>query len=1580
MEISAILRIKNNLGPSNYSPSQFFNGTLFIVEDGLFPELYYAGGGTDSSSRANYIIKVEVGVGTLTSFELSSVTLVTSGGAITRKGTLSINLKENTAVLGTFGSSLTIPVFTTDQYGFITQITDVPADQAGGTVKSFEIDSDDLNLFPAPTPLGPPPPPAPSPTPVPSPTPTPTPIFSDKFLFGTGANDRGQIGYDNDFTTTLTFFKLTDLERWKDGDSYYHTICLRATGEMYGAGNGLGTGRTDLTPSLTKLNDDLWNQVAVGEDFTMAIRSDNTLWATGINRDGQLGTGNYLEVFQGFLKIGNDSNWSYVACGKNFTIAIKSDGTAWATGNNSNYQLGLGISTAKLNTFTQITSPSKFWVKASCGDGFMAIQDNTGAIYTVGLNDYGQLGLKTSATTVNNLAPVIIPLNKFIAFACGTDHLIAIQSGGALFGCGNNSQGALGNKQNFKINNTLIQIGTETNWNHLSAGNQSSAVVNNGGVIYTTGNVLTLGYRPSNLTNPVYTLTSAPAVTNVSKSFGKAFTKFVIGDTTSVTPPPTPSKTCADLWSQIRVIQSQTDLKARPYDITSGNGIVVVSENSASVLPQKVYASKNNGQTWQSGKLIGDGPFAVDFIINQFLAFNLYNTAVVMSSSDGVTWTNTDIPISPYINGKDPSGRNIYTSFFNNVGYGVGNGIIHAAYQFNLNSLQTTPNETVFDLYIYRGTILTSSINVYRDKPYFEITPFRIAGLSKPSGDDSSTWYLKRTNIVFGNGTYVFNLFETKKLAISTDGISWVLVDKPTRTGSSDTNDLEFYEIVFGPEGFLAITNDFGNGSVLWASENGIDWYPQSSLPFNVNVPDRSTLFLSVGNNYYILGGTGTSNEFALSYDGQVWVVKTIPFKHDSRAFLKSVTYKIGYFVSITSSTQNAAITPCNQPGLPPAPLECMDKGWSISYLPFNANWSDIVFGEKLVVVAAGSQKYATTPDFNIWTTRTFPTTPTDKVLIEYGEGKYVVLFRGTNQCYVSSNAVIWTPISLAITANWSQLIHAENRFVALADNSTIGLYSDDGLIWNQMDIGSSAEITAIAHGQEKFVALTPSQPYFIYSNNGITWTKKYSYEAGGLPQLNWTGLAYGESIGFVALALGNAEGYYSQDGITWDIYNKTGGRFDPKNFSQVAYATGLFLIQSNQGGYLSCSYVKPAFCSSIDAPPGNGWGNLYFAQDRFFLLQSNLNAIATSICKNIIATEPLTPTPLGCDQTYLPPYPTPKIITGNCIAPPRKLYVLSVAYDYPFPGQQDARYYLVDSATGKVERCLQVYGMKFSTNTYGGMDIKYRTVSGYHNTFNKTTLSFLTFTYITGIDYYAGGGTKPRLKADFIGGGDTNGLVFPRGRTTDYAGLNILVRRGLYVYDSASLPLYSYKWSMFNLGGFYGAPQSLFSPLKGYSPIMEADNSNLDNFSDLFCMTFFAGQSPQTNIQYYNQESFGIGSAPKNYATTSGRQQFAGGDVLYRINAPVYGGIATASNTAMVPILALPQSLCGRYRKIFYDPDTDGLFFTQINDLYYCKLVRDSSTGIPINVTAPCFVSTLMVPLTTIYGIGIGDNLYDNI
>jgi hypothetical protein len=102
--------------------------------------------------------------------------------------------------------------------------------------------------------------------------------------------------------------------------------------------------------------DDEWVAIVAGDYHSVALKRDGSLFTWGRNLNGELGIGKIgFKIYDGWpnevyeasgtplrVVIGPPATWKAVAAGSNHTLAIRSDGTLWSWGMNDYGQLGVG--------------------------------------------------------------------------------------------------------------------------------------------------------------------------------------------------------------------------------------------------------------------------------------------------------------------------------------------------------------------------------------------------------------------------------------------------------------------------------------------------------------------------------------------------------------------------------------------------------------------------------------------------------------------------------------------------------------------------------------------------------------------------------------------------------------------------------------------------------------------------------------------------------------------------------------------------------------------------------------------------------------------------------------------------------------------------------------------------------------------------------------------------------------------------------------------------------------------------------------------------------------------------------------
>ena len=242
-------------------------------------------------------------------------------------------------------------------------------------------------------------------------------------------------------------------------------------------GSQLGRESTTITPPDSASRSIRFNQVSGVKDslsgFSLAVGSNGNAYAWGDNHHGQLGDGTTTERHapvrvktpdrKTYPDLPADFTYQQVSAGSYHSLALGSDGNAYAWGNNDAGRLGDGTTTerhapVRVKTPDRKTYPDLpadfTYQQVSAGDPYSLALGSDGNAYAWGWNYYGQLG---DGTTTERHAPVRVKtpdrntypdLPKDFTYqqvSAGGDYSLAVGSDGNAYAWGHNNNGQLGN-------------------------------------------------------------------------------------------------------------------------------------------------------------------------------------------------------------------------------------------------------------------------------------------------------------------------------------------------------------------------------------------------------------------------------------------------------------------------------------------------------------------------------------------------------------------------------------------------------------------------------------------------------------------------------------------------------------------------------------------------------------------------------------------------------------------------------------------------------------------------------------------------------------------------------------------------------------------------------------------------------------------------------------------------------------------------------------------------------------------------------------------------------------------------------
>ncbi len=304
---------------------------------------------------------------------------------------------------------------------------------------------------------------------------------NDGSLWCWGQNNQGQLG---DVTkSNSSTFRQTSSDDWVQvtaGDQ--HTCGITNDGTLYCWGNNasgeIGNGDENNLSQNIPVNistDSVWSSIATGAGHSCAInQGDFSLWCWGNNDNSQQGypsTDNTRDKTKA-SEVEVTTDWLKIATSDTHTCAIKTDGTLWCWGDNSQSQLGDG-GTAEGTTPKQIAS-SQLWLSISLGNNYSCGIKDDSTLWCWGSSSspLGQTSLGHTTPSQVDTAEDWLAHQTKDTLATSDTHACAIKTDDTLWCWGDNSFGQLGNGTTI-ASIVPIKVGEDT-WDTISVANEYS--------------------------------------------------------------------------------------------------------------------------------------------------------------------------------------------------------------------------------------------------------------------------------------------------------------------------------------------------------------------------------------------------------------------------------------------------------------------------------------------------------------------------------------------------------------------------------------------------------------------------------------------------------------------------------------------------------------------------------------------------------------------------------------------------------------------------------------------------------------------------------------------------------------------------------------------------------------------------------------------------------------------------------------------------------------------------------------------------------------------------------------------------
>jgi len=278
-----------------------------------------------------------------------------------------------------------------------------------------------------------------------------------------------------------------------------------------------------------------------GNNYTVALKKDGTVWSYGRNLYGELGVGTTTNSLVP-IKVNNLENITKIEAGYNHSLALNANGEVFSWGRNLNGQLGIGdennrTSPVKINGLSNIK-------KITAYKNISLALDSDGKVYAWGegysilptrlnladriVDISGELLLTEGGNVINIKAITvkIAGLDKIAKISCGSDHYLGLKDDGTVYSWGDNSSG-----ESAKNPSTTTPQAVAFDYYDISAGLNHSILLKQNGEVFVCG-TNSSGQIGLNTVSSTAVLTKITGIPSIEKISAGSATHSSIIDTT----------------------------------------------------------------------------------------------------------------------------------------------------------------------------------------------------------------------------------------------------------------------------------------------------------------------------------------------------------------------------------------------------------------------------------------------------------------------------------------------------------------------------------------------------------------------------------------------------------------------------------------------------------------------------------------------------------------------------------------------------------------------------------------------------------------------------------------------------------------------------------------------------------------------------------------------------------------------------------------------------------------------------------------------------------------------------------------